>query len=74
MVLKEFEKLSPEGTWHIEGVPNKFMDLAKEISRQNIDIVNWLLIAFYRVQEGRNELKAELQRKYKVSSNFCFKK
>lgn len=42
----ETEKLSPAGTWNIEGVLTKFMDLAKEISRHNIDIVSWLLRAF----------------------------
>lgn len=46
MALKLFEKLSPAGTWNIEGIFTKFMDLAKEISGHNIDIVSWLLRAF----------------------------
>lgn len=56
MALKLFEKLSPAGTWNIESVLNKFMDLAKEISGHNIDIVSWLLRAFIYIWYRRREI------------------
>lgn len=45
-------------------MPNEFVNLAQEISRQNVEAVNWLLIASYdKVREDREELKFMEQEK-----------
>lgn len=47
----------------IERVPNELVDLAKEISGQNVASATWLLLAAYgEVQKGQVELKKELFR------------
>lgn len=40
-------KLLPGVTTQIERVPHELVDLAKEISRQNVESVNWLLLVSY---------------------------
>lgn len=39
--------LSSAATWKLEMVSNKVVNLAKDISRQNVESANWLILAAY---------------------------
>lgn len=39
--------LSSLVTWKLEMVSNKVVNLAKDISRQNVESANWLILAAY---------------------------
>ena len=41
--------------WKIDRIPNEFVDLAKEVSRQNVESVNWLLLV-PMIKDGKKEL------------------
>lgn len=41
--------------WKIDRIPNGFVDLAKEVSRQNVESVNWLLLV-PMIKDGKKEL------------------
>ena len=58
VVVESTVKLSAEVTWKIRISPNEMMDLAKEISRQNIKSVSWLLlVANRKIQMERDDVK-----------------
>lgn len=75
MVLKQFKKLLPVcGTWNIENVPNEFMDFkSKEISRQDIEITNWLLIVLIMYGKKELNLKHKLKEIQGIHEFLCWK-
>lgn len=53
--------LSAVITWKLEMISNKVVNLAKDISRQNTESVNWLILAAYdKAFQEWDELKKEL--------------
>lgn len=47
--------------WKIENVPNKLLDLPKNISKQNVETVNQYIFSTYnKLQEEQYELKRDL--------------
>lgn len=53
--------LSAVITWKLEMISNKVVNLAKDISRQNTESVNWLILAVYdKAFQEWDELKKEL--------------
>lgn len=38
-------KISPIITWKIINIPNGFMTLSKQVSRQNAKSISWLILA-----------------------------
>lgn len=54
--------LLPATMWKIENVFSIFYDLAKEMSRQNSENATYLLLAAYKIQLERGQLKRELFR------------
>lgn len=41
--------------WKIDRMPNEVVHLAKEVSRQNVESVNWLLLVPL-IKDGKKEL------------------
>lgn len=52
--------LLPATMWEIETASNIPYDLAKEISRQNIENVAYFPLAAYKIERERGQLKREL--------------
>lgn len=53
--------LSAVATWKLEMISNKVANLVKDISRQNAESVNWLILAACdKAFQERDELKKKL--------------
>ena len=53
--------MSPVVKYKLESILNEWVNLAKEISRQNVQRANWFLLAVYdKVQEDRDKLRRKL--------------